>query len=90
LIVFLASPDPERTMPSAAPIMRTEEILVSAITVWAITRKVSLGKLPPVWGRYPSLSVLLRAQGYRSQPLDWDAAEQASLIPLLHNRWIGC
>jgi PIN domain nuclease of toxin-antitoxin system len=84
LIVFLSSSDPERTMPSAATIMRTEEILVSAITVWEITRKVSLGKLPPVWGRYPSLSVLLRAQGYRSLPLDWDEAEQANWMPPLH------
>ncbi len=65
LIVFLASPDPERFMPRAAPIMRTEAVAVSSITVWEITRKVSLGKLPPVWGVYPSLSALLRAQGYR-------------------------
>ena len=84
LIVFLASPNPDREMPRAAPIMRTETIFVSAITVWEITRKVSLGKLPPVWGAYPSLSVLLRAQGYDVQPLEWEVAEQANRLPPLH------
>jgi PIN domain nuclease of toxin-antitoxin system len=84
LIVFLASPDPERAMPRAAPIMRNNDIRVSAITVWEITRKVALGKLPSVWGAYPSLSLLLRAQGYSIQPLDWDEAEQANLLPPLH------
>ncbi|MEA2790519.1 MAG: hypothetical protein QOG73_2925 [Acetobacteraceae bacterium] len=84
LIVFLTSPRPEQVMPRAAPIMRSEEILVSAITVWEITRKVSLGKLPSVWGAYSSLSLLLRAQGYSLQPLGWDEAEQANLLPPLH------
>jgi PIN domain nuclease of toxin-antitoxin system len=84
LIVFLASPNPELVMPRAAPIMRSEEILVSAITVWEVTRKVSLGKLPPVWGAYSSLGLLLRAQGYSLQPLSWDEAEQANLLPPLH------
>jgi hypothetical protein len=37
LIVFLAAPDPDRTMPKAASIMRTAEIRVSPITVWEIT-----------------------------------------------------
>ena len=48
LIVFLAAPDPDRTMPKAASIMRTAEIRVSPITVWEITRKAALGKLPAV------------------------------------------
>jgi PIN domain nuclease of toxin-antitoxin system len=84
LIVFLATPNPDRIMPRAAPIMRNEATLVSAITVWEITRKVSLGKLPAVWGPYPSLSLLLRAQGYSIQPLGWDEAEQANRLPPLH------
>jgi PIN domain nuclease of toxin-antitoxin system len=84
LIVFLASRDPEQVMPWAAPLMRTETILVSAITVWEITRKVSLGKLPTVWGAHASLSGLLRAQGFSLQPLGWDEAEQANRLPGLH------
>jgi PIN domain nuclease of toxin-antitoxin system len=84
LIVFLASDDPERVMPRAAPIMRNEDIFVSAISVWEITRKVALGKLPSVWGQYESLSRLLRAQSYSVQPLGWDEAEEANRLPLLH------
>jgi PIN domain nuclease of toxin-antitoxin system len=84
LIVFLASPDPERIMPNAAPLMRRKDIRVSPITVWEITRKVALGKLPSVWGPYPSLSLLLRAQGYSVQPLGLDEAEQANRLPPLH------
>ncbi len=84
LIIFLASSDADRLMPHAGPIMRREPILVSAITVWEITRKVALGKLPAMWGTYKSLSVLLRAQGYELQPLEWEAAEQANRLPPLH------
>ena len=45
LIVFLATPDPDRTMPQAASLMRTAEIRVSPIIIWEITRKAALGKL---------------------------------------------
>ena len=84
LIVFLASPNADRIMPNAARIMRSEDIRVSPITVWEITRKAALGKLPAVWDPYPSLSLLLRAQGYSVQPLGWDEAEQANRLPALH------
>lgn len=84
LIVFLATPVPKSIMPVAAPIMRGADVAVSPITVWEITRKVALGKLPAVWGEYPSLSLLLRAQGFALQPLGWDEAEQANRLPLLH------
>lgn len=84
LIVFFAAADPEKVMPRAAVLMRNEDILVSAITVWEITRKVALEKLPPVWGQYKSLSLLLRAQGFSVQTLDWDDAEQANSLPPLH------
>lgn len=84
LIVFLACRDPERIMPNAAPLMRRETIRVSPITVWEITRKAALGKLPSVWGPYPSLSLLLRAQGYQLQPLGWDEADQANQLSPLH------
>lgn len=84
LIVFLSSDEPEKFMPRAAPIMRTGEVSVSAITVWEITRKVELGKLPSVWGAHQSFSNLLRSQNYKVQPLDWDDAEHANQLPPLH------
>jgi len=84
LIVFLSSPDPRRTMPRAAPLMERSRIHVSAITVWEITRKAALGKLPSVWGAYPSLGYLLRDQGYLVQPLGWEDAELANALPPHH------
>jgi PIN domain nuclease of toxin-antitoxin system len=84
LIVFLASPDAHRVMPRAADVMRRSEIRVSPITLWEITRKVTLGKLPPVWGPYPSLSLLLRAQGYITQPLGWEEMDHANQLPPHH------
>ena len=84
LIVFLTSPDADRTMPNAARIMRTSEIRVSPITVWEITRKAALGKLRLTWGPHPSLTALLRTEGYILQPLGWDDAEQANRLPPRH------
>jgi PIN domain nuclease of toxin-antitoxin system len=84
LIVFLSSRTADRIMPAAARILRTEPVMVSSITVWEITRKAALGKLPSVWGPYPSLSLLLRAQGYTVQPLGWDEAERANQLPPHH------
>lgn len=84
LIVFLATGDADRTMPKAAPIMRTAEIHVSPITVWEITRKAALGKLPAVWGPHASLTALLRSEGFALQTLGWDEAEQANRLPPHH------
>lgn len=84
LIVFLASPEADRIMPRATLLMRGEEIRVSPITVWEITRKAAIGKLPSVWAPYPSLGQLLRAQGFMSQALTWEDAELANRLPPHH------
>ncbi len=84
LIVFLAMPDPDREMPRAAPVMRAAEIRVSPVTVWEITRKAALGRLPAVWGPHASLAALLRSEGFELQPLGWDEAEQANRLPPHH------
>lgn len=84
LIVFMAMPDPERLMPRATAIMRTADVLVAGITVWEITRKASLGKLPRLWTGRASFSLLLRAQGFHTQPLGWEEAEAANALPDLH------
>lgn len=52
--------------------------------MWEITRKVAQGKLPAVLGDFPSLSLLLRAQGFTARPLAWNEAEQANRLPPLH------
>ena len=84
LIVFLGSPAADTIMPNAAPVMRTAEIAVLSITVWEISRKVAIGKLPRVWGRWPSLTELLVHEQYRSHSLTWEDAEAANALPDIH------
>lgn len=84
LIVFLTDPLAERVMPNSFAAMRGEAVSVSPITIWEIGRKVAAGKLGPVWGLWPSLPHLLRAQGYQSEPLTWDDAEAANRLPPHH------
>src|SRR6185312_10959326 len=74
----------QRLMPHAAPILASQPVRVSPITVWEITRKVAIGKLAPVWPPYPSLGQFLRAQMFTPQPLGWDEAEAANQLPLHH------
>ena len=83
LIVFLAEPNPDSIMPRAAPIMRTQAIAVSPITVWEITRKIALGKLPPL-GTGTTLPALLAAQGFEVQNFTWEDAAYANLLPAHH------
>ncbi len=81
LIVFLSDPDSDQTMPGGARVMRSSDVFILPITVWEITRKVASGRLPPVWGRWPCLRDLLRAQNFIPHPLSWDAAEEANGLP---------
>jgi PIN domain nuclease of toxin-antitoxin system len=71
-------------MTNSFRIMRDEVVGVSPITVWEITRKVSLGKLPPIFGRWKSIQEILRAQGYDMHPLSWEDADAANTLPPHH------
>lgn len=76
-----------QTMSSAGKLAMIQgDIFVSAITVWEITRKVTLGKLdrPAPPGFNGSLTQWLRQAGYRALPLTWDAAERATALPPHH------
>ncbi len=84
LIVFCAA-QPERTMSARAlATMTGAEVHVSSITVWEITRKVSLGKLPALPEADGSFSGWLLQAGFRMLPLSWRDAERANALPLLH------
>jgi PIN domain nuclease of toxin-antitoxin system len=62
------------------------DVFVSPMTVWEISRKVALGKLPHPRppGFNGSLAEWLRQAGYRIMPLSWDDCERANTLPMHH------
>ncbi len=62
----------------------TGEVIISPITVWELSRKAALGKLPPLPTRNCSFSRHLTALGFQIAPLLWDDAETASSLPPHH------
>ena len=84
LVAFFSSKAPEQVMPAAAPIMRERDVSILPITVWEITRKAALGKLPRFWEPWPSLVALLVDQKYQRQTFAWEDATAANSLPDLH------
>ena len=85
LIVYLAEPDPERILSrDSVALLRQGQAGVSPVTVWEITRKTAIGKLPSTWAGYASLPALLQEQGFPPVPLTWQDAAEANLFPALH------
>jgi PIN domain nuclease of toxin-antitoxin system len=65
--------------------MRTGAVAVSAITVWEISRKARLGKLPELPAPVAlDLTAYLRGEGYRLVPLTPEVAEAANALPPHH------
>jgi PIN domain nuclease of toxin-antitoxin system len=84
LIVFFTG-QPERVMSARAlAIMTGADLHISSITVWEITRKASLGRLPALPQADGSFSGWLLQAGFRMLPLTWRDAERANALPLLH------
>jgi len=72
------------TMTPAGNAAMAADVLVSSITVWELTRKQSLGKLPPlpkVRGRFTDY---LADKGFSMLPLTWADAERANHLPPIH------
>jgi PIN domain nuclease of toxin-antitoxin system len=80
LIVFYAGGP---MSPAVQQVMRDGDVTVSAITVWEITRKAALGKLPSNWGEGGVVGLLQR-QGFRPLPLSWSDAQLANTLPPIH------
>lgn len=59
-------------------------VAVSSVTVWELTRKAALGKLPPMPTLNGSFSSWLASEGFVPLPLGWAAAEQANALPPIH------
>jgi PIN domain nuclease of toxin-antitoxin system len=63
--------------------MRTAPF-VSAITVWELTHKASLGKLPPMPRKDGSFTKHLTSIGFRIETFQARDAELATALPALH------
>jgi len=57
---------------------------ISAITVWELTRKIGMGKLPPLTLAGGSLSRAFASDGFLPLPLTWADGERANALPPLH------
>jgi PIN domain nuclease of toxin-antitoxin system len=65
--------------------MQGGAIAVSAVTVWELTRKISLGKLAPMREQNRANCVgFLRARGYHLLDLTPELAERANALPPHH------
>ncbi len=60
------------------------EVAVSPITVWKLTRKSALGKLPPLPTADGSFAGWLARRGLLLQPLTWADTERAHALPPIH------
>jgi PIN domain nuclease of toxin-antitoxin system len=59
-------------------------VAVSSVTVWELTRKAALGKLPPLPSAGGSFGGWLHWQGFVPLPFAWADAEAANVLPPLH------
>lgn len=82
LIAFFAGDGANMTEVGLAAMQA--DVAVSPITVWELTRKASLGKLPPLPTIDGSFARWLAAQGFRVQPLTWADTERANALPAIH------
>lgn len=87
LIAFHAGSGNGGRMPlstTALRVLSEERVQVSPITVFEITQKVGLGKLPPLPTGERSFTDWLTHQGYEPAPFTWQDAETASRLPWHH------
>ncbi len=82
LIAFFAADGATMTQTGLAAMQG--DVAVSPITVWELTRKASLGKLPPLPTLAGSFARWLAGQGFRSQPLTWADTERANALAPIH------
>ncbi len=60
------------------------DVSVSPITVWELTHKASVGKLPPLPTENATFVGWLEAEKFRVQTLTWADAERANRLPPIH------
>ena len=79
LLAFFGAGD--QAMTSAGLNAMRADVMVSPITVWELTRKAAIGKLPPLPMERGSFARHLFALGFRDAPLLWGDAGAASALP---------
>ena len=60
------------------------KVWVSPVTVWELTRKAYLGKIPPLPSPTGSFTRHLLQLGFQFQELSWEGAERANRLPPYH------
>lgn len=84
LVVYFGAGDPGAGLgPEALAVMNEADVAVSPISVWEITRKMALGKLRRL-AAGESVVASFRRHGFIFHPLEWEDAEHANTLPLLH------
>ncbi|HJS88159.1 MAG TPA: type II toxin-antitoxin system VapC family toxin [Acetobacteraceae bacterium] len=82
LLAFFGAGDSPMTR-TGVSIMQGE-VWVSPVTVWELTRKASIGKLPKLPAPTGSFAGYLAQLGFRFQGLSWEDAERANQLPAHH------
>jgi PIN domain nuclease of toxin-antitoxin system len=82
LLAFFGAGDAAMT-PAGLRAMKAD-VLVSSMTVWELTRKAALGKLPPLPTEKGSFARHLATLGLREAPLTWEDTEAANALPPHH------
>lgn len=82
LIAFLG--DGQATFSTTGLVAMKAPPLVSPITVWEISRKLTLGRLRMLPIMEHGLGSLLADQGFTIHPLTWKDAERANALPPIH------
>ncbi len=82
LLAFFGTGDSPMTQ--AGILLMQGEVWVSPVTVWELTRKASIGKIPTLPAPTGSFAGHLAQLGFRFQGLSWEDAERANQLPAHH------
>ncbi len=61
-----------------------QEAAISPITVWELSRKIAIGRLPPLAIAGGGIARALAQSGFSFQPLTWADTERANALPPIH------
>ncbi len=83
-LIWAFSDSNRLSLPARSAIESATEIYVSAASVWELTTKYRIGKLPSVANFIPDMEKNLRDLGLRDLPVSIQHAKTAGLLPGTH------